>query len=348
MASSQKALLLERIGGSFVEGTRPIPNPGAGELLVKIKAFALNPIDWKLQDIAFPFMEGAKFPAVLGSDIAGDVEEVGEDVHGWNKGERILFQGYLPSNDYTAFQQYTLVPAELVTRIPENTSYEQASTIPVAFMAATCGLLASPPLGAGLVDPNTLEPIGDFSCSSALVLGGTTSVGQYVIQLLKYIGFGQIIAYASGHQSSFLKSLGATDIIDRKKTALDQLPNVVSALSKLPIKLAYDAVGTPETQQVAAECIPEGETVVSSLPAKVINLENSSKKLFSPISISHRPETRELAKVVFGRLGEWVSQGIIKPSPVETLSPGFEAVVEGLDRLRNNQVSGVKLVGRPT
>lgn len=89
MSSSQKALLLERTGGTFVEGTRPIPKPGAGELLVKIKAFALNPIDWKLQDIAFPFMEGAKFPAVLGSDIAGDVEEVGEGVQGWNEGERM-------------------------------------------------------------------------------------------------------------------------------------------------------------------------------------------------------------------------------------------------------------------
>ncbi|KAF5362801.1 hypothetical protein D9757_010999 [Collybiopsis confluens] len=347
MAPSQSALLLERTGGAFYKGTRPVPKPGSGELMVKIKAFALNPIDWKLQDVDFSgsFMKEAKFPAVIGSDIAGDVEEIGEGVHGWNKGERMY--GYLPGNDYTAFQQYALVPADLAIRIPENTSYEQASTIPVAYMAAAFGLLGPEPSGAGLVDSNTLEPKGNFADSAAVVIGGTTSVGQFVIQLLKYVGFGQIIAYASGHQSAFLQSLGATDIIDRKKIDLDQLPNAVSSLSKLPRKLVYDAVGISETQTIAAACIPDGETICSSFPIKVVDLGNSGKKFFAPLAVSHLPDWREFGKVVCGRLGEWVNKGIIKPPTVELLPPGFEAVIEGLDRLRNNKVSGVKLVGRP-
>ncbi|KIK59145.1 hypothetical protein GYMLUDRAFT_44901 [Collybiopsis luxurians FD-317 M1] len=344
MTTSQKALLLERRGGAFYEGTRPIPKPGPGELLVKIKAFALNPVDWKIQDLDFPFPKD--FPAVLGSDIAGDIVEIGDNVQGWVKGDRVWFQGNLGNSDYAAFQQYTLLPAEFAIKIPANTSYEQASTIPVAFLAAAYGLLAPTPLGAGLAN-TTLDPQSNFSGSSALVVGGTTSVGQFAIQLLKYLGFSQILAYASGHQSTFLKSLGATDIIDRKKYSLDQLPEVVGQLKTAPIKIVYDAVGTAETQNASLACTPDGETLVSSLPTQVVELGNSGKKFFSPMAVVHLPECREFGKVICGRLEKWVDKGVIKPSPVEMIPAGFQAVIDGLNRLRNNQVSGVKLVGRP-
>lgn len=67
-------------------GMRPVPSPSAGELLVKIHAAGLHPADWKIQTYGV-FIE--KFPAILGTEIAGEVEQVGEGVEGWSKGDRV-------------------------------------------------------------------------------------------------------------------------------------------------------------------------------------------------------------------------------------------------------------------
>jgi len=338
--TTQKALLLERVNGEFYTSTRPVPKPAPGELLVKIQAFALNPVDYKIQHSNFFFMK--HFPAVLGSDIAGDVEVVGEDVQGWAKGDRVFFQGNLADSDYAAFQQYALVPSDLAIKCPENTSYEQASNIPVAFMAAAYGLLAPEPMGAGLYDAQV-----KFSGSSAFVLGGSTSVGQYVIQLLKFHGFSQIIAYASGHQTQFLKSLGATDVIDRKKVPLDDLPVALEQHLTNELKITYDAVGSPETQQAGNLCTLPGGILISTMPHKTVDLGDFGKKFFNPMAVVYLPECREFGRVICGNLEEWLRTGVVIPSIVEALPVGLEPVLSGLERLRNNQVSGVKLVGRP-
>jgi len=83
----QLALLLESAPGEFNVGERDIPKPSPGELLVKVKAAALNPVDWKIQRGFFPIIN--TFPAVLGTDIAGDVEEVGDGVTNFSKGDRV-------------------------------------------------------------------------------------------------------------------------------------------------------------------------------------------------------------------------------------------------------------------
>lgn len=83
---TQKALIIDAKFGNFVLDTISIPKPGPGEILVKIKAAALNPVDWKIQKFGV-FVE--TFPAIVGTDIAGDVEEVGEGVTDFQKGDRV-------------------------------------------------------------------------------------------------------------------------------------------------------------------------------------------------------------------------------------------------------------------
>ena len=83
---TQKALLLDAKFGKFVVDTIPVPKPGPGEILVKVKAAALNPVDWKVQKYGI-FVE--KYPAILGTDVAGDVEELGEGVTDFKKGDRV-------------------------------------------------------------------------------------------------------------------------------------------------------------------------------------------------------------------------------------------------------------------
>ena len=84
--STQKAFILNAKHGDFNVGTASVPKPGPGEILVKIKTVALNPGDWKVQKYG---MLAEKFPAILGFDIAGDVEEIGEGVAEFQKGDRV-------------------------------------------------------------------------------------------------------------------------------------------------------------------------------------------------------------------------------------------------------------------
>ena len=86
MATEQKALLLPAKFADFVVGPKSIPKPGPGELLVKVHSTSLNPVDWKIHKYGF-LVEN--FPAVLGIDLAGDVEEVGEGVTTFVKGDRV-------------------------------------------------------------------------------------------------------------------------------------------------------------------------------------------------------------------------------------------------------------------
>lgn len=84
--TQQNALVLGEKLGKLVVSTLPIPTPGAGELLIKVHATGLNPVDMKIQSLGM-FVE--KFPAILGSDAAGEVEQVGDGVEGWSKGDRV-------------------------------------------------------------------------------------------------------------------------------------------------------------------------------------------------------------------------------------------------------------------
>jgi D-arabinose 1-dehydrogenase-like Zn-dependent alcohol dehydrogenase len=84
----QKALLLDGKLGKFSLGAAPVPNPGPGEILVKIKTASLNPVDWMIQKLD-GFLPIETFPAILGADISGDVEEIGEGVTEFQKSDRV-------------------------------------------------------------------------------------------------------------------------------------------------------------------------------------------------------------------------------------------------------------------
>jgi len=93
MARTQKAFFIDKKFGDFIIATTDVPKPGPGEVLIKVLSTSLNPVDWKIQkhDI---FVEC--YPAILGSDVAGDIEEIGEGVMKFKKGDRVYASNYLP------------------------------------------------------------------------------------------------------------------------------------------------------------------------------------------------------------------------------------------------------------
>ncbi|KAJ3994726.1 chaperonin 10-like protein [Lentinula boryana] len=338
--ATQQSLVLESKQGPLIISQRPIPQPQAGELLVKVQAAGLNPVDWKIQARGF-LVES--YPAVLGSDAAGDVEQVGEGAVGWQKGDKVFFQGFY-RNERATFQQYTTIPADLVAKIPSKYTYSQAASIPVSLSCAIYGLYAPKPLGLGL-NPNIDSSVKQTG-QAALVLGGSTSVGLYAIQLLRYMEFNPIIAYASLKHSVYLKSLGATFIVDRQEVSLADLPSAVAQASDKPLKVAFDAVGNAEAQEAGMSCLVEGGELVT-VNSTTKSDRDDGKIMLAVFGTVHLPHTRAFGKVFYERLPQLIEQDVVVPVRVEDLPNGLQGIVDGLQRLKKNEVSGVKLVGHP-
>jgi len=127
MPSTQKVFFLGSKFGQFNVREHVIPIPGLGQLLVRIEASGLNPIDWKIQKNG-TYID--TYPSIIGAHIAGVVEEVGEGVSGFKKGDRVLSQGAW-TNDKASYQQYSLTDAEMTAKIPSHNSSEAAATIPI-------------------------------------------------------------------------------------------------------------------------------------------------------------------------------------------------------------------------
>jgi NADPH:quinone reductase-like Zn-dependent oxidoreductase len=177
------------------------PVPAADEVLVRVRATSVNPYDWHHMRgeprVArmMPGTLGLRAPKlrILGGDMAGQVEAVGEDVTEFRPGDDVfalLEQG--------GFAEYVSVPERLLARKPGNLSYEQAAAVP---MAATTALL-------GLRDVARIEP-----GQKVLVNGASGGVGTFAVQIARALG-ARADAVCSLPNADLARSIGADDVID--------------------------------------------------------------------------------------------------------------------------------------
>ncbi|KAH7133062.1 chaperonin 10-like protein [Dactylonectria estremocensis] len=198
--ATMRAFLTDGNGSGHVQNVT-IPTLGAGEILVKTHYAALNPGDWKL-------VEGdvATGPApkdlIVGCDFAGVVEDANNS-H-WSRGQRVA--GFVHGTNEAfpkvgAFAEYITIEASLVYAIPDNVTFQQACTIPLAFATATQALYRR----IVLPEPSLSRRKQNLDL---LVYGASTSVGQYAIQLAKLSGL-RVFAVAGSKNHDMLKDLGA-------------------------------------------------------------------------------------------------------------------------------------------
>ncbi|KAJ4478395.1 chaperonin 10-like protein [Lentinula aciculospora] len=344
---SQKALVLEEAKAPFVLKSIPIPKPGTGEILVKVLACALNPVDFGVQ--ARDIIPNVKYPTILGLDVAGDVEALGEGVEGYAIGDRVFFAAEYSMN-HGGLQQYALkdVSDPNIGKIPPNIGHGEASTIPLTLSTAAIPLLSANPVGAGL-NP-TFDSKVSFDGEVALVIGGGTSVGQYAIQIFKYLGFGTIITYASARHSDFLKSLGATHVIDRTEVPLPALSETVKTVTPLPIKNIYVAiVAVPDALEAGYACLAHGGQMATAHPAppKPADAEATGRKIYGVFASTKIEPNIEFGTAMWKNLPKLVEEGTIKPNRIEMLPSGLAVVPDALLRFMTGGVSGVKLVVNP-
>ncbi|KAE9396778.1 GroES-like protein [Gymnopus androsaceus JB14] len=344
---SQKALVVETAKTPFVLKSVPIPKPGPGELLVKIMATGLNPVDHFVQ--AYDLLPNVKYPIILGCDAAGTVEELGEGVQGYTKGDRVFFVPDLGASS-GGFQQYTAISVDHLAKIPSRISFEEAASLPLTFCTAVIPLLAANPVGAGL-NP-TFDPNVSFKGDSALVIGGSSSVGQYAIQLLKYVGYSEIITYASAKHSDYLKSIGATHVIDRTTVALSALPDTIKTVTSSPIKLVYVAfVQAPEIMEVGYSCLAHGGQMPTAHPAptKPEDAEATGRKIYGVYASTRIEPNIEFGNLMWKNISKLLEDGVIKPNRIEHVPNGLAGIAGTLPRFEGGSagINGMKLVLNP-
>ncbi|KAH8091371.1 GroES-like protein [Cristinia sonorae] len=352
--STQKALAILEKNGPWGLINVHVDKPGPGEVLIRAEATALNPVDWKVQASGAPFV--TDYPAIMGTDSAGTVVEIGEGVTRLRVGDRVFHQGWF-TNRLATFKQFTISPADIVGKIPDNITFDQAASIPVGLGAAFVGLYGQPIErgGAGLVAPWQNGGLGKYAGQPIVVFGGSTSVGQYVIQLAKLSGFSPIITTSSPHNAPLVTSLGATHFISRTTPPSDVLSKVTNITSGGPsVKLVFDAISEETTQGVAYDVLAPGGTLVLVWPLKnQIDLRKRPESTLKTVvntfgTVHHDVETiRDLGVQLYSKVEAYLASGDLKPNRTEILQGGLAGIPDGLERLRSNQVSGVKLVVRP-
>ncbi|KAG2074427.1 GroES-like protein [Suillus decipiens] len=341
-AKPQKALFLESEKGRFGVGLRNIPKPGEDELLIQVYSAALNHADYKVEEQEV-IVE--KYPVVLGQDIAGIVHEAGEGIKNFAKGDRVFSHSWF-SDDRAAFQQFALGVADFTAKIPNNLGYDEAATIPLTFDTASIGLYCSSEFGLGLTPPWVEGGIRAYRGTPIVILGGSSAVGSYAIQLARLSGFSRIIATASLTHEKYLKSLGATHVLNRDLSAND-LKTAVSNVSRKPIKYVFDTISLLETQQVGWSLLAQDGRLLLTLPPLVEEEEKKGRKFVRSLGSPHACDNRPFSTESWAIFSEWLKAGTIKPIRYEVLPDGLEGIINGLERIKKGKVSGTKLVAHP-
>ena len=244
-----------------------------------------------------------------------------------------------------AYSEYVVQEASFVFRFPSSISPESAATIPLAAITAALGLFHE--MGLPLPPATSGVPI--------LIWAGSTSVGQYAIQLAKAAGC-FVITTASPARHNYLKGLGADVCFDYKD------PNVVSQIKeavKDNLAYAFDCISEKEsTKKICAALTGENSQVTTILPVQPSEISSHVKERsvlmytifgremnFFNITIPVKLQDKEFAEKFYKVLADvLLPQGLLKPNKVTKVPGGLNGVEEGFQRMMENKIAAEKLV----
>lgn len=181
-------------------GSLDRPEAGEGEVLVRVKAAGVNPVDAAIVRGGLDSVIPAEFPAVPGWDVAGVVEERGHAARRFNEGDEVYAYVRRPKVQHGTFAEYVAVPESYLAKRPQNLEWEEAAGIPLV----------------GLTAYQALFQAGNLQEDDKLaILGASGGVGTMAIQLAKWKG-ATVIGVASGSNREYMKELGADATVDYK------------------------------------------------------------------------------------------------------------------------------------
>ena len=249
-----KAVLIRRFGGPEVLelAELPAPKPKANEVVVRVRASSVNPVDWLIRDGGAKSFVKITFPAILGCDLAGEIAEVGAAVTRFAVGDPVF--AMMPE-DWGAHAELVALAVELVVRKPERLSMEEAASLPVAAMTANLALRHRGRVQAG---------------QEVLVNGKTGGVGMAAVQIAKALG-ASVTAVCGAASFERVKALGADRLIDYKTTDF--------ATKDEKYDVIFDCVGNQPAKKTK-RVLRRGGTHVTTMPTVMTFIRQFLNPLF--------------------------------------------------------------------
>ena len=221
--STMKALVLESQGADFRLADIAKPIPAKGEVLVRIAASGINPLDTKIR-AGLAGHARHPLPAILGIDLAGTVEEVGPGVTRFQAGDEVYGMTGGVGGVQGSLAEFAAVDGDLLAHKPKNLSMREAAAMPLAVITAWEGLVDRAKVAAG---------------QSVLIQGGAGGVGHIAVQIAKAFG-ATVFATSRAKDAGTVASLGGTPIDFETQTVEDY---VASHTSGTGFDLVYDTAG---------------------------------------------------------------------------------------------------------
>ena len=181
--------------GKLSVQTRPVPQPGAGEVLIRVRAAGVNPVDWKIAP--------RRVGQVPGTDVAGTIDALGEGVSGFAAGDAVL--GFARNSG--SYAEFAVVPVNSLAKKSKSLSFEQAAGVPIAGETAYRALHEAGKIKSG---------------QTVLIHGAAGGVGSAAVQIAKAAG-ARVIGTASPNNHEFLKSIGADQAIDYRSQRFEDV-----------------------------------------------------------------------------------------------------------------------------
>ncbi len=260
-----------------------IPTPGKGELLVKIAAAGVNPVDYKIRNGKYPAVKQDKLPFVLGREFAGTVVECGRSAARFANGDAVFA---MPAIGRGGYAEYAVVKVTEAAPKPASLDVIQAGAVPLAALTAWQGLFKHANLKEG---------------QRLLIHGGSGGVGHFAIQFAKNEG-AHVITTVSAAHSDFVRRLGVDEVIDYKAQRFEDVVDEVDVV--------FDLVGG-EIQERSWQVLRKGGVLVSTLnePSKEKAAARGARGLRFTVSESGA----DLAVI-----GELIDAGKVRPVVTRT------------------------------
>ena len=265
-----KAIRIHNYGGPEVlkYEDAPRPKPQAGEVLVRVHAAGVNPIDWKIRAGCRKDILPVSFPLILGWDLSGVIEKVGSGATRFKKGDEVFSMPDPTRNG--AYAEYIIVRELEVALKPKSLYHVRAAAIPLAGLTAWHALFDAAELQPG---------------QRVLIHGGAGGVGHYAVQLAKWKG-GYVIATASAKNHELLDKLGVDEVIDYNTQRFENVARDVD--------IVLDTIGR-ETQERSWQVLKKGGILASLVQppsdekAKALGVRGAM--------IENRPDGAALAEI---------------------------------------------------
>jgi NADPH:quinone reductase-like Zn-dependent oxidoreductase len=237
-----KAVVFNKYGGNDVVEIRDVlmPTCGPEDVMIKVYAASINPVDWKVRYGHVKIITGSTFPKILGNECAGEVAETGGRVKKFKKGDHVI--GWPSVRRLGAFAEYACTGESATFPKSRNISFEETASIPIAGLTALQALRDKGRIASG---------------KKVLINGASGGVGHFAVQIAKIFG-AEVTGVCSGANVDFVKSLGADRVIDYTRQDFTK--------GTERYELIFDAVAKRSFGECKNVLMPNG-SYVSTLPS---------------------------------------------------------------------------------